>query len=151
MEDNQLMQLDSQQQQQQEEDSSLMDQLLLLRGNMNLSPSFLSEDAPPSVPRGEQDSDVEEEVAVQVAVPAGYGWSLVADQRRPYNRPVGISASVNTVTYIEKEEIGQGAFGVVYKAVEEKNPAKFVAIKKMKSARHGMGNSSRCVQGNQDT
>jgi cyclin-dependent kinase 8/11 len=50
-----------------------------------------------------------------------------------------VNAGASMMNYIEKEEIGQGAFGVVYKAFEEKNPAKFVAIKRMKSVRLGMG------------
>jgi hypothetical protein len=58
-------------------------------------------------------------------------------QRRPFNRPVGVSK--RHVPYLERERIGQGAFGVVHKAVEEKYPSKVVAIKRMKSVRQGMG------------
>lgn len=60
------------------------------------------------------------------------GWNPYG-QRRPYNRPVGLVK--RHVPYIEKDRIGQGAFGVVHKAVEENNPNKAVAIKRMKSVR----------------
>lgn len=47
---------------------------------------------------------------------------------------------VNFYTFESKrDQIGEGAYGVVYKARSITNPNKFVAIKQMKSTREGVG------------
>jgi hypothetical protein len=47
---------------------------------------------------------------------------------------------VNFYTFESKrDQIGEGAYGVVYKARSNKDPSKYVAIKQMKSTREGVG------------
>lgn len=60
---------------------------------------------------------------------------------KPRNRPLNVAK--RSVQYVLLEQLGQGAFGVVHKAVEKHNTKKLVAIKRMRStqntAREGMG------------